>query len=84
MNFFDALKQSVLAIKNWSDENKVQKINGKGLSSNDYTDEDKEKVNNIANGLLINDDTLYLAKDGQPIFNGVKLSVTPSAEGVKF
>ena len=27
---------------------KVDKVHGKGLSSNDYTTEDKEKVNNLS------------------------------------
>jgi len=30
--------------------NKVDKINGKGLSSNDYTNEEKTKLGNIENG----------------------------------
>lgn len=74
MDIMSALRQVILAIKTWVDENKVQKVNGKGLSSNDYTAEDKEKVNNIANGLLLKNNTLYLSKNGNPIYGGVQLS----------
>lgn len=31
-------------------DNKVDKVNGKGLSSNDFTDEEKEKLSKIADG----------------------------------
>ena len=67
MNVIDALKKSVLAVKEWVDENKVQKVMGKGLSTNDYTDADKNKVNqidSIPNDLVALDGKLYLAQDG--------------------
>lgn len=35
--------------------NKVDKVEGKGLSTNDYTDEDKAKVNGIGNNTIIVD-----------------------------
>lgn len=36
------------------DDNKVDKITGKGLSANDYTDEDKEKLLGIETGAQVN------------------------------
>ena len=41
-------------------ENKVEKIDGKGLSTNDYTDKDKEKIDAI--GIISTSliDTLFL------------------------
>ena len=50
MNILDALRSTVEAIKTWSDENKVQKVNGKGLSTNDYTTDEKNKLAGIATG----------------------------------
>ena len=35
-------------------DNKVDKVNGKGLSSNDYTDAEKNKLNGIAEGAQVN------------------------------
>ena len=32
--------------------NKVDKVEGKGLSTNDFTDEDKERLNNLSGGQL--------------------------------
>lgn len=67
MNIMDALKKSVSAVKEWVDENKVQKVIGKGLSTNDYTDADKNKVNqidSIPNDLVVLDGKLYLAQNG--------------------
>lgn len=67
MNIMDAFERVTSAIKSWADENKVQKINGKGLSTNDYTDADKSKVeqiDSIPNDLVVLDGKLFLAKDG--------------------
>lgn len=69
MNVMDALKKVVSAIKEWVDENKVQKVSGKGLSSNDYTTADKNKVAAMANDLIVMDGKLYLAQDGVPLEN---------------
>lgn len=67
MNVMEALKKVTLSIKEWADENKVQKVSGKGLSSNDYTTADKNKVAAIANDLIVMDGKLYLAQDGVPL-----------------
>ena len=50
MNILDALKSTVSTIKSWVDENKVQKVSGKGLSTNDYTTDEKNKLSGIENG----------------------------------
>lgn len=67
MNILDALKQITVSIKQWTDENKVQKISGKGLSTHDYTTIEKNKVASIPNNLVIIDNKLYLAQDGVTI-----------------
>lgn len=70
MDIMNALKNLTSSIKEWTDENKVQKVNGKGLSTNDYTNADKRKldgINNIPNDLVVLDNKLYLAQDGVPI-----------------
>ena len=64
MNIMDALRQVASSMKTWADENKVQKISGKGLSSNDYTTAEKNKVAAIPNDLVVLDGKLYLAQDG--------------------
>lgn len=35
-------------------DNKVDKVTGKGLSTNDYSNEDKTKLGNIASGAQVN------------------------------
>ena len=69
ISVMDALQRVATAIKNWADENKVQKVVGKGLSSNDYTTAEKNKVAGMANDLVVMDGKLYLAKDGVPLEN---------------
>ena len=75
MNVMEALQRTITAIKDWTDENKVQKVSGKGLSSNDYTARDKQKVDGMATGLVVFDDVLYLKTDAGYISDsGVDLS----------
>ena len=64
MDIMSAFKNVVSSIKDWADENKVAKIAGKGLSTNDYTTAEKSKVASIPNDLVIIDSKLYLAQDG--------------------
>lgn len=71
MDILQALKKTVESIKAWTDENKVSKVSGKGLSTNDYTTTDKNKVANMANDLVVIDGKLYLAQDGVPIQDSV-------------
>lgn len=67
VNIIEALRQTTTSIRSWVDENKVQKISGKGLSTNDYTTAEKNKVASIPNDLMVIDSRLYLAQDGIPI-----------------
>ena len=64
INVMDALRQVTASIKTWVDDNKVAKVSGKGLSTNDYTTAEKNKVANMPNDLVILDGKLYLAQDG--------------------
>lgn len=67
----EALEITTESIKAWTDANKVDKVAGKGLSTNDYTTEDKNKVDSIANNLVIIDGQLYLAQDQKPVSDGI-------------
>ena len=67
INIIDALRQVTSSIKEWANENKVQKVSGKGLSTNDYTTAEKNKVAAIPNDLVVLDGKLYLAQDNVPI-----------------
>lgn len=71
MDILQALKKTVESIKAWTDENKVSKVSGKGLSTNDYTTADKNKVAKMANDLVVIENKLYLAQDGVPIEGSV-------------
>jgi hypothetical protein len=79
VNILEALKEVTTSIKEWVDNKKVDKIDGKGLSTNDYTAADKKKVASIPNDLVIDEDKLYLAQDGVPIADS---AVTLSVNGV--
>ena len=46
---------------------KVDKVHGKGLSTNDYTAEDKEKVNNLSTIQINEIDNLF----GKECYNGI-------------
>ena len=67
MDILNSLKKVTQSIKDYVDANKVAKVSGKGLSTNDYTNSDKQKVNNIPNDLVILDGKLFLAQDGTPL-----------------
>ena len=43
--------------------NKVDKVDGKGLSTNDYTNEDKAKLDSLNNGvnITVNENTLVIS-----------------------
>lgn len=81
MEIMDALKKVTESIHSWTDDNlknKVDKIAGKSLSTNDYTAADKQAVDSIATGLTVLDGKLYLSKDGELLSSGVTL---PSGGG---
>ena len=75
-------------LENRIDAGKVDKIAGKGLSTNDYTDEDKAKVdaiNQSADKLELNDgegNTLTLDADGDLLVDTTRTSpIDPSTSG---
>lgn len=74
MDILEALRTSIEAIRDWTTNQfseKVDKVSGKGLSTNDYTMADKNKVANMPNDLVILDGKLYLAQDGTPLKDSV-------------
>ena len=64
LSVMEALRKVTTDIREWVDNNKVSKVSGKGLSTNDYTTAEKTKVSNIPNDLVVLDGKLYLAQDG--------------------
>ena len=67
LNLIEALTKVTREISSWASDkldNKVDKVGGKGLSANDYTNADKNKVSSIPNDLVVLGDKLYLAQDG--------------------
>jgi hypothetical protein len=65
IDIMEALRRTTRAIHAWAGEeleNKVDKVSNKGLSTNDYTIGDKNKVDNMPNDLIVIDNKLYLAK----------------------
>ena len=56
------IPHSIARVSNLS--NKVDKINGKGLSTNDYTTEEKEKLANISAGAEVNQNAFGQVKIG--------------------
>lgn len=54
MDIMSALRQVTNTIRKWVDDNKVDKISGKGLSTHDYTTEEKNKLSGIASGAEVN------------------------------
>ena len=78
-----------------SDTTKVDKVTGKGLSANDYTDEDKTKLAGIAAGAEVNQnafsnvkvDATTVAADGKTdtleLEGGTGITLTPDATNKK-
>lgn len=63
ISIMDALKKVTTDISSWTNDkldSKVDKVGGKSLSTNDYTTVDKNKVNEMATGLQVLNDKLYL------------------------
>lgn len=81
MNIIEALKQVTERIWSKTEENlneKVDKISGKSLSTNDYTTADKQAVSTIPTELTLLDGKLYMSKNGELLSSGVTL---PSGSG---
>ena len=73
-NNMDLLALDLAAIT----DNKVDKVPGKGLSTNDFTDEDKNKLDGITLGTIVTDDpttTFEEAGERENIVSGEKISV---------
>ena len=63
-HFIGADVETVLAEVGTSLENKVDKVTGKGLSTNDYTDDEKSKLSGIAENAEVNVNADWNATDG--------------------
>lgn len=70
----DALEETTAKIAAWTQDkltkgldNKVDKIQGKVLSDNNYSQDDKNKVANMPDKLVVIDNYLYLAQGDNPI-----------------
>lgn len=61
---------------------KVEAVNGKGLSTNDYTNEDKEKLSNLSEGIkkIKIDDLNDLTEEGDYIVDTIKNGPVPNKE----
>ena len=61
MEILEAFKKVTESVRDWTNEklnNKVDKVSNKGLSTNDYTTADKNRVTNIPSDLTIIDSKL--------------------------
>ena len=70
MDIMSAFRKVTTDIKDWTSDkldNKVSKVGGKGLSTNDYTTADRNKVSQMPNDLVILNGKLFLAQDGTPL-----------------
>ena len=78
LDLIEALRRTTVGIKDWSNEklsNKVDKVNGKQLTEQNYTLAEKNKVANMATGLTVIGDVLFLkTDDGYMSDAGVDLS----------
>ncbi|MDO4313789.1 MAG: hypothetical protein Q4C52_11970 [Eubacteriales bacterium] len=78
-----ASHETVATALNSAIGNKVDKEAGKGLSSNDYTNEEKEKLADIADGATVND-TLYKNQTPSTVaVGGVPKGYVPPESGVE-
>lgn len=78
LNIMEALQKTTQSIVNWSNKrlnNKVDKVSGKQLTDQNYSLEEKNKVANMATGLMVIDDVLFLKTDsGYMSDSGIDLS----------
>lgn len=73
---------TLIKIANASDvEKKVDKVDGKGLSTNDYTTDEKNKLNGIANGAEVNQNTFSNVKVGSTTISADSKTDTLTLEG---
>lgn len=71
----DGLTYYISKIKAWIDDNFVAKVEGKGLSTNDYTTTEKNKLSGIATGAQVN-------KIESVKVNGTALSISSKAVNI--
>ena len=78
LDIIEALQKTTESIRDWSNKklnNKVDKVGGKQLTEQNYSLEEKNKVANMATGLLVVDDVLFLKTDnGYMSDTGIDLS----------
>ena len=78
LDIMEALQRTTQGIVDWANKklnNKVDKVSGKQLTDQNYSLDEKNRVANMATGLVVVDDILYLKKDdGYMSDTGVDLS----------
>lgn len=78
LEIIEALQKTTQSIRDWSNKklnNKVDKVSGKQLTDQNYSLDEKNRVANMATGLLVVDDVLFLKTDsGYMSDTGVDLS----------
>lgn len=74
ISIMKAFEQTATSIYNWTNdklktglEEKVDKVDGKDLSSNDYTTSDQLRVKNMATKLILDDGKLCLGNDNEEV-----------------
>lgn len=78
LDILEALQKTTQSIRDWSNKklnNKVDKVSGKQLSDQNYSLTDKNRVDNMATGLIVVDGVLFLkTDDGYMSETGIDLS----------
>ena len=78
LDIIEALQKTTKSIVDWSNKklnNKVDKVSGKQLTDQNYSLDEKNKVANMATGLMVIDDVLFLKTDsGYMSETGIDLS----------
>lgn len=76
IGIMEALENATVAIRDWTKnkldtglDKKVDKVQGKVLSDNNYSQVDKDKVANMPDNLVVIDNMLYLAQGNNPIID---------------
>lgn len=78
LDIIEALQKTAQSIRDWSDKQlntKVDKVSGKQLTDQNYSLDEKNRVANMATGLTVIDDVLFLKTDsGYMSETGIDLS----------
>lgn len=78
-----ASHESVANALNSAIGNKVDKVAGKGLSTNDYTNEEKNKLAGVASGATVNDTKYKNQTPSTVAVGGIEKGYVPPASGVE-